>query len=99
MTLWLRAKLGEHGEQARAVREMLALGWQAEARVGIEQVGPYDVGYCSLSLRSREGSTCTVKLYADELAVTSDFAQSIGHPDAAHLVRALELTSAPARAS
>lgn len=35
----------------------------------------------ALSLRSPEGSTCTVRLGPAELAVTADF----GHPDAAPL--------------
>ena len=71
---------------AEATRRMVKLGWRIRSVYTLRHC-------CMLEMRSAKGTPYTVKLYAAELAVTSDFAQSIGHPDAAHLVRALELVS------
>lgn len=80
MLLFLQAKLGEPSEQAQAVRRMLASGWS------VERLSPSSESETwALSLRSPEGSACTVRLSRAELAVTSDFAHTLGHPDAERL--------------
>ena len=83
MSLWLRALLGTAAEQGEAARLALRAGWALEPgalRCNLPGPAAYE-----LRLRSPEGSTATVTLDAEELAVLADFAQTIGHPDAERL--------------
>jgi len=91
MLLFLQAQLGEPssanparrtqlGEPSSANPASIASGWGVE-RLSINP----EAETWALSLRSPEGSACTVRLSRAELAVTSDFAHTLGHPDAERL--------------